>query len=129
MGKAQILVVDDEHQIRSALIDFLSKRFDCVFAEAGDGEEAVKFVCENKCDLILLDIKMPKKSGLAVAKEAKEKNPGIDILIVSAWDSDDVAEEAIKLGVTDYLIKPIDLKVLEMKVGGILKKRGQFNKT
>jgi len=95
------------------------------FKEANDGDEAVEFVKQNPCDLILLDIKMPKKSGMTVVKEAKEINPKIDILIVSAWVSDDVAEEALKLGATDYAVKPMDLKAISLKFSNILNRRGQ----
>lgn len=60
-----------------------------------------------------------------VIKEAKKINPGMDILIVSAWASTDVAGEVIKLGATDYIVKPIDLKVSNLKFANILDKRGQ----
>ena len=125
MKKPVILVVDDEKDARSTLINFLNARFDCEFREAGDGDEAVRFVKENPCDLILLDIKMPKKSGMSVVKEAKEANSNLDILIVSAWVSGDVAEEAMKLGATDYAVKPLDLKAISLKFANILDKRGQ----
>ena len=58
-------------------------------------------------------------------KEAKDTNPSIDILIISAWVSDDVAEEAMKLGATDYAVKPMDFKAINIKFANILDKRGQ----
>ena len=125
MKKPIVLVVDDEKEARSTIINFLEVRYDCDFKEASDGDEAVKFVKSNPCDVILLDIKMPKKSGMTVVKEAKVINPKIDILIVSAWVSDDVAEEAMKLGATDYAVKPLNLKVISLKFSNILEKRGQ----
>ena len=125
MTKPVVLVADDEADARSTIIDYLEGRFDCDFKEACDGDEAVKFVKSNPCDVILLDIKMPKKSGMVVIKEAKEINSKLDILVVSAWVSDDVAEEAAKLGATDYAIKPLNLKVIEFKFNKILEKRGQ----
>jgi len=125
MNKPHVLVVDDEIDARSTIINFLKDRFACEFREARDGDEAVKFVESNPCDIMILDIKMPKKSGMTVVKEAKKINPGIDILIVSAWVSDDVAEEAMKLGATDYAVKPMDLKAISMKFANILDKRKQ----
>jgi len=125
MKKPVVLVVDDEKDARSTIINFLDQRYDCDFKEANDGDEAVAFVKDKPCDMMLLDIKMPKKSGMTVVKEAKEINSGIDILIISAWVSDDVAEEAMKLGATDYAIKPLDLKAISLKFENILKKRGQ----
>ena len=125
MNKPHILVVDDEKDARSTLIDFLGARYECQFDEAADGDEAVDFVKTNPCDIMLLDIKMPKKSGITVVKETKAIKPHIDILIISAWVSDDVAEEAMKLGATDYAVKPLDLKAISLKFASILDKRGQ----
>ena len=125
MNKPVVLVVDDEVNARNMIIDFLEERFDCKFREATDGEEAVKFVKSNPCDIMLLDIRMPKKSGITVIKEAKELNPKVDILVISAWVSDEVAEEAMKLGATDYAVKPLDLAVISLKFSNILEKRGQ----
>ena len=125
MSKPFILVVDDEPDARSTIISFLNERYDCNFKEAGDGDEAVTYIKSNPCDVMILDIKMPKKNGMAVVKEAREINPKIDILIVSAWVSEDVAEEALKLGAADYAVKPMDLKAISMKFANILEKRGQ----
>ena len=124
-NKPVILIVDDEKEARSVLSEFLNIRYNGTFKEAVDGEEAIAYLKSNTCDLIILDIRMPKKGGMDVIKEAKKINPNIDILIVSAWVSSDVAEEAVKLGATDYILKPIDLKVLNLKFANILDKRGQ----
>lgn len=130
MKKPVVLVVDDEPNARSIVIDFLKNRYDCDFQEAENGEDAVNFTKANHCDIMILDIKMPKKSGMTVIKESKQINPSIDILILSAWISEEVAEEAIELGATDYTVKPVDLKVISSKFSNILKKRGQdANKT
>jgi two-component system response regulator HydG len=125
MRKPVVLVVDDEVDARNTIINFLEERFDCKYREAKDGEEAVQFVKSNPCDIMLLDIKMPKKSGMAVIKETKEISPNVDIIVISAWVSDEVAEEATRLGATDYAVKPMDMKAISMKFAGILKRRGQ----
>lgn len=125
MNKPVVLVVDDEVNVRNMIIDFLEERFDCKFREATDGEEAVKFVKTNHCDVMFLDIKMPKKGGITVIKEAKALDPKLDIIVVSAWVSDEVAEEAMKLGATDYAVKPMDLQAISLKFSNVLKKRGQ----
>jgi len=128
--KPVILIVDDIDEIRKALREFLQMRYEAEFKEARDGDEAVEYIKSNPCDLVLLDIKMPKKSGIMVIKEAREYNPEIDILVVSAYMSDDVAEQALECGATDYAVKPMNLKVVESKIRKILEKRGQLiNKT
>ena len=126
MKKPIILIVDDVAEIRKTLHDFLEMRDEAEFIEARDGEKAVEYVKSNPCDLILLDIKMPKKSGITVIKEVKAHDPKIDILVVSSYTSDDVAEEALQDGATDYATKPVNLKVVDSKVKKILAKRGQL---
>jgi YesN/AraC family two-component response regulator len=126
--KPVVLVVDDEKAVCSMLVSFLNTRFDCEFLQANDGDEAIASLKNASCDIVLLDIKMPKKSGMTVLKEAKQISPGTDILIVSAWVSEDVAEEAIKCGATDYVVKPVDLKALSLKLKNILDKRGQLKR-
>lgn len=128
MKKPVVLIVDDEKDARSTILYFLNDRYDCDFEEAQDGEEALAFVKSRHCDVMLLDIKMPKKSGMSVIKEAKEINTDIDILIISGWVSEEVAEEAVRQGATDYAIKPIDLKVISLKFANILDKRGQLSR-
>jgi len=124
MNRPVVLVVDDEEGARSTISHFLKERYDCEFAEAKDGEEAVNFVKCHPCDVMILDIKMPKKSGITVIKEAKEINPKIGILVISAWISDDVFREAVVAGATDYLVKPVDLKIVSMKLSDVLSKKG-----
>lgn len=126
MKKPTILVVDDEKEVRSAILTFLKIKYDADFKECEDGEKAVQFVRSNPCDIMVLDLKMPKKSGIDVIKETKKINPDIDIFVMSAYESNEVADEAMKLGATDYAIKPLDLKVITLKFDNILKKRGQL---
>lgn len=125
MKKPVVLIVDDEPEARLAIADFMKLRFDCDFREANDGEEALRFVKSNPCDVMFLDIKLPKMSGIKVIKHAKDVNPKLDIIVVTGYASDEVAEESLKLGATDYAVKPLDLKALELKFRNILQKRKQ----
>lgn len=124
MNKPVVLIVDDEKDERSLISNFLKERYDCEFAEAKDGEEAMNFIKSRPCDIMVLDIKMPKKGGIAVIKETKEINPSVNIIVVSAWVSDDVSQDAVDAGASDYLVKPVDLKVISMKFSDIFKKKG-----
>jgi two-component system response regulator HydG len=125
MKKPVVLIVDDEPEARSTIAGFLKMRFDCDFKEAVDGEEALDFVKSNPCDVMFLDVKLPKKSGIMVIKEAKDINPKIDIIVITGYSSDEVADEALELGATDYIPKPLDLKAISLKFSNILEKRGQ----
>jgi len=124
MNKPMVLIADDEAGARSTILNFLKERYNCEFAEARDGEEAVNFVKCHPCDVIILDIKMPKKGGIAVIRESKAINPDIGILVISAWISDDVSQEAVEAGAIDYLVKPVDLKIVSIKLSDVLLKKG-----
>lgn len=120
--KPNILIVDDEKEARNNMRSFLSLRFNANYVEASDGDEAIKYLKKNKCDLMILDIKMPKKSGLTVIDQAIELDPKLKILMISGWVDDDVAQEALKRGATDYIPKPLSMQALEIKVRNILNK-------
>ena len=124
MKKFYILIVDDEKDFRDMLKVILKEKLPCHCAEAQDGTEAIAYIKHNPCDCMILDIRMPKLSGIPVIEETKKIRPDIDILVVSGWLSDHVLEEAIEKGATDYITKPVDDNVLIMKLKTILGKRG-----
>lgn len=122
MHKLNILVVDDEKDVRDNIINFLKKRFDHNYIEAENGIEAIKCIKDNLIDVLILDIKMPKKSGIAVMEEVKRVSPKTAVLVITGWISDDVVDEAIKKGATDYVIKPIEMEALLLKFKSIVEK-------
>jgi two-component system nitrogen regulation response regulator GlnG len=77
-----------------------------IFAETGD--EAIKKMKASPVDLVILDIKMPKKDGLETLKELKKINPSSKVIIATGYKSVDTAQEAMKLGAADYVVKPFD---------------------
>lgn len=70
-NKQVMLIVDDEKETRSVISEFLNIRYDGTFKEAKDGEEAVTYLKSNPCDLIILDIRMPKKAVWMLSKKPK----------------------------------------------------------
>lgn len=88
--KLRILIADDHPLLREALHRALDGEKDVeVIAEAGDGEEAVKLASELKPDAVVMDIVMPKLSGIEATKKIKEIAPGVAILILTAYDDDE----------------------------------------
>ena len=120
MQKPNILIVDDEADIRNSMKDFLSPRYECNLELAGDGEEAIQKAKDFKPDVVLLDIKMPGMSGIDVIDEIKKINPGVKIIVISAWKSSDVVRQAIARGAVDYIGKPISLAALSDKLQPVL---------
>jgi len=122
MPEVKILVVDDEEDVRESLGNFLSRRIDCTLEKAASGEEALKKLKGDKFDLVLLDIKMPGLSGIDVMKETAKFSPQTKFLAISGYDSDEVADEALKAGATDFITKPQTPATILLKVKSILGK-------
>lgn len=110
--KATVLVVDDDHAHR-LMLKTLLEDWNYSVAEADDGDVAVALVAESAFDLILMDVRMVKMSGLEALPQIKALNPAIPILIMTAYSSVETAVEAIKNGAQDYLIKPLDFDKLD----------------
>ena len=104
----KILVCDDEEGIRESLKLILEKDYEVIFAENGD--IAIQKLKSAPADLVILDIKMPRRDGLDTLREIKKINPAQKVVIATGYRSVDTANEAVKLGATDYIIKPFDRK-------------------
>jgi two-component system, NtrC family, response regulator HydG len=113
--KRTILVVDDDHAHRTMLRTLLSG-WGYLIHEADDGETAIAAVRNQPFDLILMDIRMLKVSGLEALVEIKAFNPAIPVLIMTAYASLETAVEAVKKGAYDYLQKPLDFDELRLKM-------------
>lgn len=110
-----VLLADDEARIRQGLRNIVNweELGFTIVGETADGEETAAFLCREKPDVVLLDITMPKLSGLEVLQKAKEGGFTGKAIIVSGYSDFKFAQEAIRLGVENYLTKPIDETELE----------------
>lgn len=101
---ARIVLADDEAIIRLDLKELLVEAGYDVVGEAGDGEAALALIIEHRPDLAILDVKMPKMDGIAVAREAA--SAGVPALLLTAFSQRDLIEQARDAGVAAYLVKP-----------------------
>ena len=108
-----VLVVDDDHAHRTMLNTLLSG-WGYEVNEADDGQAAIDQVHGRAFDLILMDIRMIKVSGLEALTEIRAFNPAIPVIIMTAYSSVETAVEALKKGAYDYLTKPLDFDELRM---------------
>ncbi len=108
MQRPRLLLVDDEKEAVDLVKKSILRRIEAEVDSAYSGDEAIKHAQEFKPDVILLDVMMPKKSGLDVLPEIREACPGARIVMVSAWASSEVAAKAAAFGVKDYITKPCD---------------------
>lgn len=105
-----VLIVDDEYLIRDIIKDSVNYEalgFE-ITGEAEDGMQALKKVEELAPQLIILDINIPFINGIELSKIVKEKYPDIKIVILTGYSEFEYAKECIKIGVSDYVLKPID---------------------
>ncbi|MBU2541838.1 MAG: response regulator [Candidatus Omnitrophica bacterium] len=113
--RKKILICDDEEGIRESLNLILEKDYELVFA--ADGEQCLNNLRNDKnIGLLLLDIKMPKTTGLDILKEAKSISATLKVIIVTGYKSVETATEAAKLGAIDYIVKPFESKSILKKV-------------
>ncbi len=110
-----ILVVDDDNGHRTMLKTLLSGWGYRIF-EADDGSKAIEWVRSRPFDLILMDIRMVKVSGLEALGAIKGINPAIPVIIITAYSSVESAIEAMKKGAYEYLMKPLDFEEMRMKM-------------
>jgi DNA-binding NarL/FixJ family response regulator len=105
-AKIRILIVDDHSLMREGLKLVLSETEDMQVAEeASNGEEALDRLKNNKFDVMLLDINMPKKSGFEVLTELRAMGNQMPVVILSTFSTKDYRDLAIKAGATHYLTK------------------------
>jgi two-component system response regulator HydG len=117
-----ILVVDDEAAVRNSLCDWFQKDgYDA--DKAADGAEALKKFSQKTYDIALLDIKMPNIDGMELQKRIKQIDPGVIVIMITAYASVDTAVEALKEGAFDYVTKPIDPDDLSRLVGRAVEQR------
>ena len=105
----RLLIVDDERLEREGVKYLLSQENkEWRIYEAANGKDALQILREEKIDLLLTDIKMPHMDGLELTSKAKELYPELPVVIFSGYSDFAFAQEAMRYGVTEYVLKPVD---------------------
>jgi len=115
----RILVVDDESIVRNSLDAWLGDEEGYRVEMAASGPEALEKLASTKFHLVLLDIKMPGMDGVTVLKKTKAVQPELAVLMMTAYATVETAVDAMKIGATDYLIKPFETDDLIPKVSAV----------
>lgn len=106
----KVFLVEDEIIMREGIrnnIDWEKEGLEFV-GEASDGELAYPLIQDSKPDILITDIRMPFMDGLELSRRVKEEMPDIKIIVLSGYDEFEYAREGIRIGITEYLLKPID---------------------
>jgi len=104
--KIRVLLADDHHMVRAGIRELLEGAGDLqVVAEAGDGEEAQALIQKHKPDVAVLDIQMPKASGIDVTRWVRANQPAVGVLILTAYDDDPYVMAVLQAGANGYVLK------------------------
>lgn len=115
MNMIRIIIVEDEKPIRLGMVSMIESMGPDVnvLGSFGNGLEAIQFLSKQVVDVIITDISMPKMDGFQLAEHVREHYPAIHIVILSGFNQFDYVRNALRTGVTDYLVKPVSKKELQ----------------
>ncbi len=116
---ARVMIADDSDAIRMVLRDILDIGHHELVAEATNGFEAVEEFNETKPDLLILDMAMPKKDGLAALKEIISLRPDAKVVMITASDNQHTMKECISAGALAYILKPFNFQDVLKTIAGI----------
>ena len=122
MNSFRTLLVDDEEEFLRTVIKRLKKR-DVNATGAGTGEEALRMLEQDPVDVVVLDVKMPGMDGIETLREIKNRFPLIEVVMLTAHASMEIAVEGMELGAFDYLMKPVDIDELLYKLQDAFQKK------
>ena len=117
---AQIIVIDDVSDAGTLVKRILERKGHKVTAFTEE-EEALAFVRKQKPDLAILDMKLKKMTGVEVLEEIRKLSPATKAIMLTGYPTLETARESLRLGASEYCVKPIDKEELESKVEEVLK--------
>ncbi len=102
----KVVLVDDENLVRAGLRLILNgDPLIKIVGEAGDGAAALELIRDARPDVVLMDVRMPRMDGLAATRELLAEDPGLRILVLTTFDTDDLVLQALELGASGFLLK------------------------
>jgi len=112
-----VLVVDDHPVVRHGLMAILRWEQDIqLVGEAADGEEAVRLILQHQPDVVLLDLRLPKLSGIDVMRQVRAQVPGTRFLVLTTYDTEEYIAPALAAGARGYLLKDAEPEVLSRAI-------------
>jgi DNA-binding NtrC family response regulator len=118
MSLPSLLIVDDEMGVRESLKMVFAKEYRLLEAESIDA--AMPRVLEERPQIVLLDVLMPKTDGIEALKQIKAMHPGCAVIMLTGLNSQQLASKAMELGAFDFIGKPFDVTELRQKVSNAL---------
>ena len=110
LKKTSLLIVDDNQSAARDLEEYFNTKSDMqVLSLADNGIEAYELICDLSPDVVILDLVMPKKDGIAVLKELKAMNAGSNVIVATSYNAPDTIRKVSEYGANYYILKPFDL--------------------
>jgi len=128
MERFNILMTNDFIKTVDLVDNNANRLFTCNFEKTTSGQDTIFFMKKYKFDLVILDMDISEIGGMHILRWAKKTNNIADILAISAWDSTQIAWEVINEGAVDYLTKPFELEILNLKINNILTRKRVYGK-
>lgn len=130
MQRIRVILADGHAVARMGIRYFLEEEGDIdVLAEAGDGETAKRMIAQHRPDVVVLDIRMPRASGIEVTRWVRQQNLPVGVLILSACDDDPLIVAALQAGANGYLLKNAEPEQLMAAVRAIYHGESAFDPT
>lgn len=124
----RVLLVDDHLVVRRGIREFLEEARDiAVIAEAENAAQALELAQQHRPDIVVLDIKLPDRSGIEVARQLRAASPDVGLLILTAYDDDPYVQAALDAGVNGYVMKSADAGELVEAVRAVHEGQRVFN--
>ena len=120
----EILLVDDDEWIRDSLSLFFESE-GCHLTALETAEEGMEAIKKQAYDILVTDYRLPGMDGLEFLRHIQDTQPHIMTVLITAYKSEDVVSEAVKLGIQDFIEKPFTTKTIEESLTRLLKKREQ----
>jgi len=120
----EILLVDDDEWIRHSLCLFFESE-GCHLTALETAEEGMEAIKKQAYDILVTDYRLPGMDGLEFLRHIQDTQPHIMTVLITAYKSEDVVSEAVKLGIQDFIEKPFSTKTIEESLTRLLKKREQ----
>ncbi len=120
MGKIKVILAEDHAVVRQGTKQLLERYPDIeVVGEAHDGEEAIALAKALQPDVVIMDVRMPRKSGIEATREIKKENPGLAVLVLTAHDDDEYIFALLEAGANGYLLKTAEVEELVKAVRAV----------
>lgn len=112
----RVIVVDDQALVREGIRTLLQMAGIDVVAEAADGEEALEAIDRHRPDVVLLDLRMPRRDGIWALEQLRERGDDVPVLVLTTFDDDELVLGALRTGARGYLLKDVTLDRLARAV-------------